>query len=62
MIENYNTDKHGYNYRMCCLMSLQQILPYLAKDQITSQVLPIFQKAMKDPVPNVRFTIAKILK
>ncbi len=43
-------------------MSLQQILPYLTKDQITAQVLPTFQKAMKDPVPNVRFTIAKILK
>jgi serine/threonine-protein phosphatase 2A regulatory subunit A len=42
VIENYNTEKQGYNYRMCCLMSLQQILPYLTKDQITSQVLPIF--------------------
>ncbi len=38
------------------------ILPYISKDQINQHVVPIFLKAMKDPIPNVRFTIAKILK
>lgn len=36
-------------------------MPYLSKDQVTSQVIPIFVKAMKDPIPNVRFTVAKII-
>jgi|LauGreDrversion4_2_1035121.scaffolds.fasta_scaffold355762_1 serine/threonine-protein phosphatase 2A regulatory subunit A len=62
VVEIYNTDKQGYNYRMTCLYSLQQIIPYLSKDQVNSSVVPIFVKAMKDPIPNVRFTVAKILK
>lgn len=62
IIETYNVDKQGYNYRMCCLQSLNVILPYISKDQINQHVVPIFLKAMKDPIPNVRFTIAKILK
>lgn len=62
VVENYNTDKQGYNYRMTCLMSLQQIIPYISKDQVNNHVVPVFAKAMKDPIPNVRFTVAKILK
>ena len=62
VVETYNIDKQGYNYRMCCLQSLHQILPHLSKDQTASLVIPIFVKAMKDPIPNVRFTVAKILQ
>jgi serine/threonine-protein phosphatase 2A regulatory subunit A len=62
VVETYNIDKQGYNYRMCCLQSLLQILPHLSKDQTASLVIPIFAKAMKDPIPNVRFTVAKILQ
>lgn len=62
VIETYNVDKQGYNYRMCCLMSLQAIIPFITKEQISSHVIPIFLKAMKDPIPNVRFTVAKILQ
>lgn len=34
----------------------------MSKDQANSLVVPVFLKAMKDPIPNVRFTVAKILK
>lgn len=62
VIETYNVDKQGYNYRMCCLTSLQQILSHITKEQVAQHVIPIFLKAMKDPIPNVRFTVAKILQ
>ena len=61
VIESYNVDKQGYNYRMCCLMSLQQVIGLITKEQIAQHVIPIFLKAMKDPIPNVRFTVAKII-
>jgi serine/threonine-protein phosphatase 2A regulatory subunit A len=35
VIENYNVDKQGYNYRMCSLSSLHSVLPYLSKDQVS---------------------------
>ena len=57
----FNVDKQGYNYRMCCLHSLQAVMPYIAKEQITNLVIPIFLKGMKDPIPNVRFTVARII-
>jgi serine/threonine-protein phosphatase 2A regulatory subunit A len=61
VVETYNMDKQGYNYRMCCLHSLQQILTNISKEQVAQHLIPVFQKAMKDPIPNVRFTVAKIL-
>ena len=61
VIENYNIDKQGYNYRMCSLKSLAIVMPQIPKDQITSQFIPLFMKALKDPIPNVRFCCAKIL-
>lgn len=35
VVEMFNIDKQGYNYRMCCLLSLQSVVPQLTKDQIT---------------------------
>jgi len=32
VIENYNIDKQGYNYRMCYLMSMQAVMPFLSKE------------------------------
>jgi len=62
VIEIYNVDKQGYNYRMCCLSSLYQIIPFISKEQVAHHVIPIFLKAMKDPIPNVRFTVAKLVR
>lgn len=58
---HYNVDKKGYNYRMCCLNSLAAVMPYILKDQITQQVIPIFLKATKDDIPNVKFCVSKII-
>ena len=32
VIEIFNVDKQGYNYRMCCLHSLQAVMVYLSKE------------------------------
>ncbi len=36
-------------------------MPYIGKEQVTTLLVPIFLKAMKDPIPNVRFCVAKII-
>lgn len=59
--ENYNIDKQGYNYRMCSLNSLKVIIPHIPKDQVSQHVVPLLVKALKDPIPNVRFTSAKVI-
>lgn len=58
---HFNVDKKGYNYRMCCLNSLAAVMPYILKDQITQHILPIFVKACKDDIPNVKFCVSKII-
>ncbi len=62
VIESYNIDKQGYNYRMCALNSLACVIPYLSKDQVAQSIVPVLVKAMKDPIPNVRFCSAKIIR
>ena len=58
---HYNIDKKGYNYRMCCLNSLAAVMPFIQKDQITQNIIPVFLKATKDDIPNVKFCVAKII-
>jgi serine/threonine-protein phosphatase 2A regulatory subunit A len=58
---HYSVDKKGYNYRMCCLYSLSVVMPHILKDQITQHIIPIFLKATKDEIPNVKFCVAKII-
>ena len=59
---HYTVDKKGYNYRMCCLNSLAAVMPYITKEQITQHIVPIFLKAAKDDIPNVKFCMSKIVK
>jgi hypothetical protein len=61
VLNQWVVDKKGYNYRMCCLNSLAAVMPYIMKDQITSQIIPIFIKATKDDIPNVKFCVSKII-
>ncbi len=61
VIENYGIEKQGYNYRMCSLNSCSAVCPFITKDQITQHIAPLLVKAMKDPIPNVRFGAAKIV-
>ena len=46
---------------MCCLNSLEAVMPYIQKDHITQHLIPIFLKACKDDIPNVKFCASKIL-
>lgn len=32
VVDNYNQDKQGYNYRMASLQSLAAVMPHLQKD------------------------------
>ena len=58
---HYTVDKKGYNYRMCCLNSLSAVMPFTPKDAITQHIIPIFLKATKDDIPNVKFCVSKII-
>ena len=57
----YKMEKKGYNYRICCLHSLAAVIPHLSKPQIQEVVIPIFVEAMKDDIPNVRFSVTKVI-
>ena len=46
---------------MCCLNSLAAVIPYTPKDAITQHIIPIFVKATKDDIPNVKFCVSKII-
>lgn len=59
--QHYSVDKKGYNYRMCCLNSLAAVMPFITKDQTTQHIIPIFVKATKDDIPNVKFCVSKII-
>ena len=61
VVESYNVEQQGYNYRMCALKSLAGVMPVLQKDEITDKIVPIFVKACGDSVPNVQFTVAKLI-
>ena len=60
--DNYNLEKKGYNYRICCLHTYSAIMPYMDKDQITANIVPILKKASVDKIPNVKFCVARLIK
>lgn len=43
-------------------MSLNAVMGLLSKEQVAQYIVPLFVKAMKDPIPNVRFCVAKIIR
>lgn len=46
---------------MCCLNSLAAVMPYIGKEQTTAHIIPIFVKATKDDIPNVKFCVSRII-
>lgn len=62
VVESYNVDKQGYNYRMTALMSLAVVIPHLEKDKVSTQIVPHLMKAATDKIPNVQFCLARIIK
>lgn len=57
----YSVEKRGYNYRICCLHSLSGILGCITKDTCSKYVIPIFLRATQDSIPNVRFSVCRII-
>ena len=62
VVESYNVEQQGYNYRMCALETLSVVMPVLRKETITEKVLPILVKACTDRIPNVQFCVARIIQ
>ena len=47
---------------MCCLNSLSVVLEYIKNpDVVTQKIIPIFLKACKDDIPNVKFCVSRII-
>lgn len=61
VLEAYQADKKGYNFRISCLQSLAAVMEFLGPADLEQIVVPLMVKAMKDPIPNVKFTVSKIL-
>lgn len=61
IVQQYEIEKKGYNYRMCCLNSFSAVMPYTPKDAITNHMVPIFIKAAKDEIPNVKFCLSQLI-
>jgi serine/threonine-protein phosphatase 2A regulatory subunit A len=61
VLSNYKADQKGYNYRMCCLYAVAAVLPFIHREHVASQVVPLFMQAFKDTVPNVKFCVCKII-
>lgn len=62
VVDSYNVDQQGFNYRMCALESLSAVMPVLDKNMITEMVVPTLLKACGDRIPNVQFCCARIIK
>ena len=46
---------------MCAIKSLAAVMPVLQKEEISDKIIPTFVKACGDSVPNVQFTVAKLI-
>ena len=46
---------------MCAIKSLAAVMPVLQKEEISDKIIPTFVKACGDTVPNVQFTVAKLI-
>ena len=62
VVDSYNVDQQGYNYRMCALEALSVVMPVLPKEMIGEMIVPTLVKACGDRIPNVQFCVARIIK
>ena len=62
VVDSYNVDQQGFNYRMCALESLSAVMPVLNKSNVTEMIVPTLVKACGDRIPNVQFCCARIIK
>ncbi|ETV93220.1 hypothetical protein H310_12816 [Aphanomyces invadans] len=52
----------NYLYRMISLHAAKVLAPLLTSDQIQQSILPLVLQLASDPVPNIRFNVAKALE
>jgi serine/threonine-protein phosphatase 2A regulatory subunit A len=62
VVEHYNVEQQGFNYRMCAIESLSACMPYLSKEQVTDHIVPTILKTTADRIPNVQFCVARVIK
>ena len=62
VVDSYNVDQQGFNYRMCALESLSVVMPVLNKNNVAEMIVPTLVKACGDRIPNVQFCCARIIK
>ena len=62
VVDSYNVDQQGFNYRMCALESLSAVMPVLSKPLVSELIVPTLVKACGDRIPNVQFCCARIIK
>ncbi len=56
-----NTDT-SHSSRMTSLLACQTIAPAVAKSVVENDLLPTALALAGDPLPNIRFNVAKVLK
>lgn len=52
----------GYLRRMTTVLALATLVPVLSRETIESKVLPAVHGLVNDPIPNIRFNVAKCLE
>lgn len=56
------TQHNNYLYRLTSLFAISTLIPVLDQETITSTVYPFIISLMEDPIPNIRFNVAKTFK
>lgn len=51
-----------YLYRMTILVAISMLAPIVGNEVVNESMLPVLVVAAKDPVPNVKFSVAKTLQ
>lgn len=52
----------NYLYRLTVLFAVSTLIPVVDMGTINESILPFLEKLMTDPIPNIRFSIAKTYK
>lgn len=62
VVESFNVEQQGFNYKMCAIESLAAVIPALDSAQIDQHIVPTFLKAADDKIPNVAFCLCRVVK
>ncbi|KAI9226689.1 MAG: armadillo-type protein [Piptocephalis tieghemiana] len=62
VLEGVHAESTGYLRRMTTVLALATLVPVLSRETIESKVLPAVHGLVNDPIPNIRFNVAKCLE